>query len=352
MRVYKVVELATSDAPPLRRTVDEIVERGEQARRRRRAGLAVTSAAAAVLAVVGLAAVARLGTAREPEPLTPAAGPLPDFPQPSGPFEFTIAGYQVGRFKVGAPAGASAAYQRAPVYADGVTSRVDDTTVPMSVAELVVYRPGAFAADALTGTAPATVAGRDALRFTNEHGLGLAWEYTAGAWATLIGGGGQNRSGISIADLQDIAAGLRSGGPTPARVPFTLSYVPAGYRAVEASSGAYPGTLLGPDPAAMARGGALFMSPLPQPAGLTAPWNFGIGPVGGFTISLIPNSQSNYPLKPGEPNAPRCPSEAICHAWNADGSLQIEIVGDGKLPDAELIKVLNGLTLTSSVLTQ
>ncbi|WP_238008967.1 hypothetical protein KZZ52_21075 [Dactylosporangium sp. AC04546] len=352
MRVYKVVELATSDAPPLRQSVDEIIERGERARRRRRTALATASAAAAVLAVVGLAAVARLGTPTEPEPpLTPAAGPLPDFPQPSSPFEFTISGYQVGRFRVGAPTGASAAYQRAPIYADGATTKVNDTTAPVSVAELVVYRPGAFAADRLTNTRPATVAGRDALQYTNEHGLVLAWQYTTGGWAT-VNGGGPNRYEVSIEELEDIAAGLRPGEPTPARVPFTLSYVPAGYRAVEVSSGAYPGPQLGLDPAFMARGGALFSNPLPEPRGLTGPWNYGFGPVGGFTISLIPNSQSNYPLKPGEAKNPRCPSEALCHAWNADGSLQIEIVGDGRLPDAELLKILNGLTLVPSALTQ
>ncbi|MET7397444.1 hypothetical protein ABZS66_28550 [Dactylosporangium sp. NPDC005572] len=346
MRVYKVVELATSDAPPLRRSVDEIIEQGERARRRRRTVLAAASAAAAVLAVVGLAAVARLSAPRQPEQLTPAAGPLPDFPQPSGPFEFTIAGYQVGRFKVSAPTGASAAYQRAPVYADGATTKVDDTTAPESVAELVVYRPGAFAADRLTDTRPATVAGRDALQLTAEGHLVLAWQYTTGAWATL------ETPQVSIAELQDIAAGLRPGEPTPARVPFTLSYVPAGYRAVEVTSGAYPGPQLGLDPAFMARGGALFANPLPEPRDLTEPWNYGFGPTGGFTISLIPNSQSNYPLNPGEPRTPRCPSEALCHAWNADGSLQVEIVGDGRLPDAELLRILNGLTLAPSVLAQ
>src|SRR5690348_16538927 len=98
MRVYEVVDLATSDAPPLRTDAEAIVAAGRRRRRNRR--LSMGAAAVAVLAVTAIAVpfgLSRLPAPRLAGPAVPAASkaaPVPQtFPVPSGPFTFTIKPY-------------------------------------------------------------------------------------------------------------------------------------------------------------------------------------------------------------------------------------------------------------------
>jgi hypothetical protein len=96
-----------------------------------------------------------------------------------------------------------------------------------------------------------------------------------------------------------------------------------------------------------AYGGLLFNRPAPPATGLVAPWNYGIGRIGGFYVAVVPNNQSNYQLRPGEPRPaePRCESPALCHWWSDDGATQIELVGDGTLPDSEYRRILRSVRL-------
>lgn len=333
MRVYEVVNLATSDAPPLRTDVEAIVAAGRRRRRNRR--LSVGAAAVAVLAVTAVAIP--IGLSRRtvsPAPMTPAASaPAPvTFPVPDGPFTFTIKPYDVGAYHVATLTAVSVAYQRGPVYKGG----------RQAVAELAVYRAGVFAPDQLKSRKKVTVAGHPGWTASSSTGNQLlAWEYTSGAWATL------ESSDVPLNDQIRIAAGLVPGPQIPARLPFEVGRVPAGYVPIEATDGSYPGPQLGYTPAITHYGGLLFNKPAPAATGLTEPWNYGIGRTGGFYIAIVPNSEANYQLKPGQPgpSSPSCASEALCHWWSSDGKTQIELVGDGRIPDSELIQILRSVRL-------
>ncbi|TDC00193.1 hypothetical protein E1091_05315, partial [Micromonospora fluostatini] len=124
MRLHEVVDLATSDAPPDRNTIDEIVGKGRRAQRRRRAGFAGAGAALAVVAVSAAVTLPSVfggtgqGTVVEaaaPSALTQHAGTA-TWEYPADPFQFTFGAFEVGRWKVAAPVVASTSYQIASVY--------------------------------------------------------------------------------------------------------------------------------------------------------------------------------------------------------------------------------------------
>ncbi len=336
MRVYEVVDLATSDAPPLRTDVETIVAAGRRRRRNRLVSIGTGIAVAvAVLAVTAIVVPIGRSFSTAPKLTAPAAAPArPTFPVPSGPWTFTIKAYDAGAYHVAPLTGVGAAYQRGPVYKGSPTQ---------SVGELVVYRAGVFAPDRLKLKKKVTVGGHAGWTATSSSSGNalLAWEYTSGAWATL------ESAGVPQKDQIAIAAGLVPGPQVPARLPFTIGGVPAGYVPIEVTDGSYPGPQLGYTPAITHYGGVLFNKPAPPATGLTEPWNYGIGRTGGFYLAIVPNSEANYQLKPGQPRpaSPTCASEALCHWWSEDGKTQIELVGDGKIPDSQLIQILRGVQL-------
>jgi len=351
MRVFDVVDLATSEAPPLRHSADDIV-RAAQRRRRRRRGAIVSggAATAAAIAVAAATVVPNLvPTASSPEVAggPPKAAP-PQAPGPlrvaADPFTFTFTGYDVGRFHVKAPLVASTAYQIAPVYSDSSESLA---------AYLVVYRPGAFKPDGLHNPRKLTIAGRPALlqeltdiRF---HKV-LAWQYRDGAWATLETYA-DAADDPSPADLEKIALALAPAGPAPVKLPFKMTYVPAGFKPVVLGSHA----MAGMDGVAAAEGGdfggAVLAKPAPRPAGLTKPWPQSAGPglPGSFEIFVVPNANSNQALPGGQapPASPKC-SASLCNTWTPDGKVNIQIATErGALSKNEMVKVLNGIELAS-----
>jgi hypothetical protein len=193
-----------------------------------------------------------------------AAGPGA-FPAaaPVAPFTFTFGAYQVGKLSVAAPIDVSTAYELAPVDADGLTTNdkpVDDpaadstrdpkagkatgTADPDLSAFLTVYRPGAHDSSTLANSQKVTVAGRPGLETTVTGGpwpmvRTLAWQYADNAWAVILSrsGGPTTRRPTSGRQL---AAGLRTEARTPARLPITTSYVPAGYGLTEVGVKASP----------------------------------------------------------------------------------------------------------------
>ena len=179
MRMQDLVELATSEPPPLRYGADEIVASGRRVQRRRRLGWAASGAAGvAVLAVVAAAVAVPL--------LSEKAGPAPGTEvaqQPvsttAGPFTFTFGGYRVGKLRVEKPIDVSTAYQLASVYADGLTTndkavepnRAPQRSEPDLYAYLTVYRAGAYDPSKLVGAQQVTVDGRPGLEVDDrEHG--------------------------------------------------------------------------------------------------------------------------------------------------------------------------------------
>lgn len=354
MRMHDIVESVASDEPPLRHSIDDVVAAGRRAERRRRVGWATAAlTAVAVTAAVGLPYLVRHQPAPGMAAVPAAASSAPaqtTFAAPAPPFTFTFTGYDAGPLHVDSPLVVSTAYQIAAVHGSG--PRTNDTRAPRLFAYLIVYRPGAYKPN---GTRNATVAGRPAIEqaLPNNGGMHhrlLAWQYIDGAWATLDSYSSE-AANPSAKDLRAVAVALKPAPPTAARLPFTMRYVPAGFRPVVVGSH----VMAGLDGIAAAGegdfGGVVFARPAPSPTGLTMPWNEtgGAGIPGSFEIFIVPNSNSNQALKPGQqpPAQPRC-GHGICNAWSADGAVDIQIAREGNaISDAEMTKVLNGITLAT-----
>ncbi|MFI9529629.1 hypothetical protein [Micromonospora rosaria] len=374
MRLHEVVDLATSNAPPDRNTIDEIVGRGRKAQRRRRAGFAGAGAALAVVAVSAAVTLPSVfggtgqGTVVEaaaPSAVTQQAGPA-TWEYPADPFQFTFGAFEVGRWTVAAPVVASTSYQIASVYLDSRTTndrsvtgddsaRTDDrrkkggpgyTPKPTIYAYLVLYRPGAFDPAGLSGATKLTVDGKEAYQVSDAAYGGtrrtLAWSYDSDAWAVLSTNSNSAQD-PSEAELQEIVAGLKPARATPAKLPFTLDYVPAGYQPVEIGSHAMSGL----NGIAAARngdyGGAIFANPAPATTGLVEPYGGveGEDVPGSFQIFVVPSENSNQTT--GDTTI-EC-GNGFCTHRSADGRTSIQVASGGRLSDAEMTKILQGLEL-------
>lgn len=363
MRVHDVVESATADAPPIRSSVDDIVAAGQRVQRRQRMGWAATGVA--TLAVIGVAAVSvpalvtspdRDGAGTQAAAANQAGSAKTAWTALSQPYSFTFKKYDVGRYHVSDPVTASTAYELAMVTVDGPQ--------PAEVtAYLALYRPGAFNPAGVTGAKKVTVAGRPALhRIDSVPALRhtLAWEYADGAWAALYAIS-PDRTNPPLKDLQAVAAGLKPAATaTTATVPFTLSYVPNGYQPAEVGSGVWAGVL-----------GVTGVSgePLPQVAGanfaksvpttglvkpLSAPEPVSGKTTGpdfpnGFQLFISDGSKGKGGLSNGQkpPAEPRC-GDGFCDFWSADGSLRAQVSSEGQLSNAEMSKILKGITFATS----
>lgn len=364
MRVRDVVESATADAPPIRSSVDDIVAAGKRAQRRQRMGWAATGVA--TLAVIGVVAVGGPAVvARRTSPAGGVTAPAASGPKhagaaaawttPSQPYAFTFKKYAAGRFHVSDPVTASTAYELAMVTVDGPQP-------PAVTADLALYRPGAFNPAGLTGAEKTTVAGRPALfRIDSLPAIRhtLAWEYADGAWAALYTVS-SDRADPPLKELQAVAEGLRPAATaTTATVPFALSYVPDGYKPAEVGSGAWAGlegvtSVVGET---WAIAGATFAKSVPT-TGLVVPLNAPNSLTGkttgpdfrdGFQLFITDGRKGKGALAEGQqpPAEPRC-GDGFCDFWNADGSLQAEVSSEGQLSNAEMSKILKGITFAKT----
>ncbi|MET7421897.1 hypothetical protein [Dactylosporangium sp. NPDC005555] len=354
MRMQDLVDLATSEPPPLRYDADQILESGQRTQRRRRLSWVASGAAAvAVLGVVAAVTVPKLGaTGNAPQPAAPVAeaGPVP---ATADPFTFTFDGYRVGKLRVAQPVDVSTAYQLASVYADGLTTNdkaVDGSPPPRNgddlYAYLTVYRAGAYDPSKLTGAQPVTVGGRTGLEVSGAHyswavKRTLAWQYNTDAWA-VIEASSDDAAFPSAKDLRDLAAGLRAGVPAAAKVPVTLAHLPAGYKLTEVSMHAMPGL----NGIASARdgdyAGLVFSSPALPVTGLTEPFGGvdGDHPAGSFLMFVVPAANSNQQPSPGI----SC-GNGFCNRWV--NGVNIQVSSEGLLTDAEMTRILEGVTLAN-----
>ncbi|MFF0374388.1 hypothetical protein [Actinoplanes missouriensis] len=378
MRLHEVVDLATSDAPPDRNTIDEIVGKGRRVQRRRRAGFAGAGAALAVVAVSAAVALPSLsrgtGETVAPPAAAPAvnAAPVANWQFPDDPFTFTFDAFEVGRWKVAAPIVASTSYQIASVYLDGRKTNdrsvTDEEAAEMAknlelrkqgkaragepekiiYAYLVLYRPGAFDPAKLSGAKQLTVDGKKAYQtFGPGHGgmaqRALAWEYADNAYAVLeTHSNGDDDP--SAEEMQKIVSGLKpSAKPAKATLPFTLDYVPAGYQPVELGVHAMSGL----NGIAAARegdyGGAIFSNKPPATTGLIEPYGGvdGANLPNSFEIFVVPAENSNQTTGTTEI---KC-GNGFCTHRSPDGKVSIQVASEGRLSDAEMTKVLKGLKL-------
>jgi hypothetical protein len=266
--LHDVLDSAKADAPPPRRSVEDIVTAGQSLQRRRRytwmTGGVAAVAALAVATAVSLPHLAGADTGSDATAGTTAdAGPL-KFPTLNAPFMYSIKGYSIGALHVSDPVFATASYQEAIVTIDGVakTKVVNsagtwERSYDRSVATLTVYRPGVFKTDKFKAGASVQVRGLPGLltefdaQVSDEAGApaagangkptptsmhtvkvpALAWQYADDAWATLV----TNPSFKTTApakDLQSLASGLTPAEPTSVKVPYRFGNVPAGYHLV------------------------------------------------------------------------------------------------------------------------
>ncbi|WP_326556620.1 hypothetical protein [Micromonospora sp. NBC_01796] len=358
MRMQNLVELATSEPPPLRYTVDEIVESGQRGQRRRRLGWAASGATAvAVLGVVAAVTIPSLtGTAsvETASPSGPNAGALSGttqtVPVAAEPFTFTFGAYQVGKLRVAQPIIVSTAYQLAPVYADGLTTndkasdpKQEPSRSPSLYAYLTVYRPGAYDPTKLAGARQVTIGDRRGLEVDgSEAGTRtLAWEYNTNAWA-VIDARSSEADYPAAEDLRELAAGLRGSTPTEAKIPIKMAYVPSGYQLDEVGMHAMTGL----NGIAGARdgdyAGLLFSDPALPTTGLTEPYGGveGADPPGSFLVFVVPAANSNQ-----QPSSGVTCLNGFCNRWAANGTVNLQVASGGRLSNTEMANILNGITL-------
>ncbi len=362
MQVHEIVDVVTSDQPPLRYTADGIINAGRRAQRRRRAGWAGAGVFAAVALVVGAAAGVPALTNHPARPATPAAASVTQFPVAADPFTFTFAGYNAGPFQVQNPIDASTAYQIASIYETGRVSNDHSVTpskttptqaTPMLYGYLTLYRPGAFNPDGIPGGHRTTIGGHEALEASGPGETAdithqtLAWKYAGDVWA-VVETFSNSSTDPSAQDLRQLVNGLRPSTPAAVTVPFSMSYVPAGYTLVETGTHAMPGL----NGIAAARegdfGGAIFAKPAPPTTGLTEPYGGvdGADLPGSFEIFIVPSENSNQQLGKGQtpPAQPVC-EHGFCNLWNADGSVQIQVSSGSRLSNSEMSKIAKGIHL-------
>jgi hypothetical protein len=363
-----VVDLAASEPPPLRHTVDEIVQRGQRLRRRRRAGWAASGAA--VVAVLGVTAAVAMPSLAGRQPTVLAGSPVAGssaagdtaqtFARPAQAFMFTFGGYRVGKLRVAQPIDVSTAYQIAPVYDDTLASNdkpVDPSQIssvetqhvrpPSLYAYLTFFQPGAYDPTKLRNPQHVTIAGRPGLQTIGSGAGGgvnlitLAWQYGPNGWAVLTSSSTEANDPTAT-QLQQLAAGLRPAAPTPARVPFTMTYVPSGYSVDEVAMHAMAGLngIAAAEDGDYA--GLLFSKPALPTAGLTEPFGGvdGNDPPGSFQIFVTPAANSNQQASPGI----TC-ENGFCNRWADGGSVDLQVASGGRLSDGEMTKILTGITL-------
>ena len=371
MQLHEIVDAVTAGEPPMSRTADDIIAAGRRAERRRRAGFA--SAGAAGLVAVAVGGVFALSPADGGRPTAPAAVGAPSAAAgaqwgAAKPFTFTFQGYDAGPFRVQNPIVTSTAYQIAPVYKTGQSTNGTPASPPPTTgtgkkagggapvfhAYLTVYQPGAFDPAGIKGGKSLTVAGHRAVQAMLPIGLDptkeidpsnklLAWEYTDNAWAAVT-----SISSLvddpSFEDLTALVTGLKPSTPKPAMLPFTVGYVPSGYRPVQTGTHALPGL----NGIAGARdgdyGGATFASPAPATTGLTAPFDGAVDAIkGSFNIFVTPSSNSNQSAQAGKT---KCYANGFCNVWSADGKVQVQVSNQAtgaNLPEAELTRIAQSI---------
>jgi hypothetical protein len=348
MSMHDLVDLATSEPPPSRHSVDDIVARGRRVERRRRAGFAASSLAAVAVFAVTAAVALPTALSSHRTPATPGA-PATPFTVPAAPFTFTFDGYRVGKLRVASPIDVSTAYQLASIYDDDVPTYdapVNDRRIPSALyAYLTVYQPGAYDVSKLSDPRHVTIAGRTGLLTSGtDTGMNvrtLAYEYAPDAYAVFTSRS-TNPDKPSATQLEQLAAGLHPAAPTTVTVPFTMSYVPAGYVLDEVGSHAMAAL----NGIASARegdyAGVVFSNPALATSGLTDPYGGidGDDPPGSFQVFVVPAGNSNQHPSPGI----SC-GHGFCNRWADGGTVNLQVSSGGRLSDAEMTRILNGITL-------
>jgi hypothetical protein len=358
---YDILQAAKADAPPMRHSVDDFVAGGRRLQGRRRAAWATGAAAAAVVAVAAAVVLPQVAAqpngASVPAAASLPAAPLRPFVQPEAWVDSSLTGYTVGEFRVTDPVLVTPGYQQASIFKGDAHQKVElaDGTVktyPWGAA-LTVYRKGVYDPARFSSATPVTVNGRhglfaDDVPYVNvvepkdpkraaqlpDKEPSLAWQYADDSWAVI-----SSQTDVSSQEMIKIASGLTSGAPKPAKLAFKASYLPAGYTLT--SAGIAPEYAFGGPPQSFAR----FVKGQQPYTRLTEPVAGDRSTARSITFSLIPTWFSKYSApKSGPATAPFCKERNLCYRATDDGKHQIQVTGSGDESDAELIRILKGLT--------
>ncbi len=391
--IKEALDDVVAEVPAAGRGIDDYVRAGRQLQRRRRAAMVAGSAAVVGMAFGGVVVASSIlggqpaaisaasgGAAQESTP--PSSGPqLPQIAVPTTPFSANIAEYRVGAYRVAPATATSPNYQRAGVFKDGdirhvvkasdIRSEADinqaGRDIPTSNAELVVYRPGVFAAPSEQGATVRELAGGVALQRTVGEGadaeVEFSWRYVDNAWASLRIGAATDEKELAswLEAFPQIAAGLVTGPESTPRVPFAVSYLPQGFALAELGQKANIGKQIAST--GDFDGAALFTKPGPPETGIVGPpqggsdtyttWPAGTVDrparnAGTLTLLVGKVDDGTLPLRGEKPSStPTCASKTYCYTYTSDGVYEVGAKGSPDVPQSELIKVLEGITLTS-----
>jgi hypothetical protein len=357
---------ALSEAPPMRRDVEQVVAAGRSRVARGRllrlgAGAGTAAAVAAAIALPHAFAgpsAPHAVAASAPVPASPAAGTAVaagPAVYPRSEFQYGFKGYRAGVFTVSAPVLVTPGYQESYVRRGAETFDLYDgdrpdriaASAPGSSARLTVFRPGAFQ--------PTRFAGGEAVRVGDRPGLyapgvhyepgddspsrgALAWQYADNAWATVAS---VTADGYSKAEFLQIAAGLTAAPATAATVPLKLGWVPAGYRLTSVGA-----TDDFPSGAVYMVSSLRLIVTRPAYTGLTATVDAAATGSPTVRVSVYPveftDASHRQPgraayCNPGNPH--------LCYRMTADGRYLVEADSDDALTSKDLLGLLDGAAL-------
>jgi hypothetical protein len=351
---------AKSDAPPPRYSVQDALTAGRRRQQRRRALWAGTGSAAVVLAVAGAVAVPQLLPEGNGKSTTVTTGSTPSkagtpvqapFAYPSAEFSGTFTKYTVGELTVEGTVLVTPGYQVAAITAPGKGQAYEDEKggtyyAPNVIGHVVTYAKGAFdpaKAEKGTKAGPGYFHAGEKQKppkpgFPAPYADSTyTWRYAGDAWAQVIV---QGRLKYPAAKLASIATNLTAGTEAPVKVGFKLGYVPAGFTLGSAgtTSDYLESSFAGTSYLRLIKG--------------EFPYEKLTGTVGDPFIvrdrQLPILSLQVYPAKEQKYDPPAagayCPQEGLCYRYTADKKFFVELNGGGFIGNAEMLKMLNGVT--------
>jgi len=361
--MHELLQIAREDAPPARYGVDDIVAAGRRRRRwalaQRIGGIGTVAVAVVTAGVLVVANLALSGgtTAQPAVPKAPVDGKAPPAPYVIvPPFSFTFDGYRLDGYRVLPPDQINEGYQRAAIVRD--TKDANGKRRADYVATLTVFARGVFAPTKFTSGTKLTVQGREAYQtrltvkrshqfnadgeFVNGKDIpydALAWQYAPDAWAVIEEEAYQNTP-VDLLPATEVALAerftLRTAAPVAARLPFRAGYLPAGYELLAVD---------GQSMTAEHRGMVTFVYGRPDG------WlNTLTGPVNVQHRRNIPTVVVSIlwvdtPPPDAKKRTSRCnPGQHWCMSKLPGGVFYVVAEDPSEtLPDAELLKVLDGL---------
>ena len=349
---------AKSDAPPPRYSVQDALTAGRKRQKQRRALWAGTGSVAVVLAVAGAVAVPQLLPESNSSPTTAAAGPAAaktpakaPFAYPSEGFSGTFAPYKVGDLSVEGTVLVTPGYQVAAIKAPGKGQAYEGKNgeryyAPNIVGHVVTYAKGVFdPAKAKKGTkAGAGYFHAGEKKQPPKPGFPApyadstyTWQYADNAWGQVTVGG---RLKYSAAKLESIAAGLAGGKEEPVKVGFKLSHVPSGFElgAAGTTSDYLEATFDGTSYLRLIKGDYPYRK---LTGTIGEPFVVGNTQLPILSLQVYRAKEQKYNA-PG--NAAYCPQEGLCYRYTADKKFFLELNGGGFIDNAEMLKMLNGVT--------